>query len=357
MRKVFLALLFIPFQSLAQPANEETPLFSYGIRLHQAFILVHSEDIRPVEETYPRGLELDFAWQQRSYESFNKCNCFPKLGASVQFWDFDSPDILGRGINAYFYVEPEYGASRKVSFAFRGGFGASFLTRPHDEIENPNNLSYSTNAAFSLVVAARLSMKVSPRTRIDLSPYYNHISNGGVKQPNAGINYPSLSFGLTHYTDDITYASFNRGEWDRDNKMRRLDISPFVAWKQVDKGVHVFSPGVEVKASTQVAHISALSLGVEFLEDNIQQYEIDQADSTGNRRKFSVLLGHEFLLGRILFSQQLGIYLYNPGWEGDPVYQRWGFMYRFTDKIAFGINLKAHRNVANFVDYRFSFSL
>ena len=66
--------------------------------------------------------------------------------------------------------------------------------------------------------------------------------------------------------------------------------------------------------------------------------------------KISLALGHEFLLGRFLFSQQFGIYLYKPYRVGDDVYQRYGLVYRATDRFQVGINLKAHKHVADFLD-------
>ena len=32
---------------------------------------------------------------------------------------------------------------------------------------------------------------------------YNHISNGGLKQPNKGINYPTLALGLDYIPNPI----------------------------------------------------------------------------------------------------------------------------------------------------------
>lgn len=332
------------------------PLFSYSVSAHQAFVLVHSREIREIEDAYPRGLQVDLSWQQRDESSFNRCNCFPKLGASFQFWDFDNPEILGYGINAYFFVEPEYGASKFFSFSFRGGFGASILSNPHHPIENPDNQSYSTNIAFALIVAAKGSFRISNRDKIDFSAYYNHISNGGIKQPNKGINYPSLSLGITHNVNDLEYENHHKTDWKKSERQKRLDLTSFVSWKQVDKDVHVFAPGFEVKYSYQVASLSAITAGMEYLDDNFAKYQYEKNGVDDEWRKSSMALGHEFLLGRILFSQQLGIYLYNPDWQGDPVYQRYGFVYRFTDVVGLGINVKAHRQVADLVDYRLSIS-
>ena len=357
-KQIAILLLICPLLLFSQ---EDTTLnstvFILGGGLHQAFVLVHSEDIRPVEHSYPRGIHVDFAWQQRSREAFDKCRCFPRMGASLQLWDFDNPDVLGYGANAYFFIEPEYGAGRFFSFLFRGGFGASLLTTPYHATENPDNQSYSTHLAFSLILSFKASFRLSDNTRLDIAPYYNHNSNGGVKQPNAGINYPSISLGISHYMRVADFHQYVKKGWDRENRVRRLDITPFLAWKQMTKGVHVFSPGLEIKGVRQVAGISALTIGMEYLEDNFARYNFDHSSTDGNWRKLGAAFGHEFLMGKLIFSQQLGVYLYNPDWEGDALYQRWGLVYFWNDHFATGINLKAHRHVANFVDFRLTYSL
>jgi hypothetical protein len=77
-------------------------------------------------------------------------------------------------------------------------------------------------------------------------------------------------------------------------------------------------------------------------------------DIDGN--KVSVALGNEFLLGKFLFSQQLGIYVYKPYKAGADLYQRYGLVYRITRWLSFGINLKAHGRKANFLDFRLGLS-
>ena len=70
----------------------------------------------------------------------------------------------------------------------------------------------------------------------------------------------------------------------------------------------------------------------------------------------ALLLGHELQIGRVRFSQQLGVYVYAPYKAKDPVYQRWGLEHHTERQIFWGINLKAHRHVADFLDVRLGLS-
>jgi hypothetical protein len=69
-------------------------------------------------------------------------------------------------------------------------------------------------------------------------------------------------------------------------------------------------------------------------------------------------VGHEFLLGsRFIFSQQLGLYLFNQTPYISWVYHRWGLSYKFNENVMVGANLLADLQKANFLDLRLCFSL
>ena len=74
-----------------------------------------------------------------------------------------------------------------------------------------------------------------------------------------------------------------------------------------------------------------------------------------DHKYLAVNVGNEFLFGRFNFYQQLGIYLYAPYERVDAVYQRYGLSYRVIDNLIFGINIKAHRHIADFMDFRLGY--
>lgn len=86
--------------------------------------------------------------------------------------------------------------------------------------------------------------------------------------------------------------------------------------------------------------------------DNGARFEIRRAGREGGPQKGGLAVGHEFLLGRFVFSQQFGAYFFRPYRMGDAVYQRYNLVFRVSDYLSVGIGLKAHRHVANFLDFR-----
>ncbi|MEQ9062825.1 MAG: acyloxyacyl hydrolase [Vicingaceae bacterium] len=355
---LIISILFhCPAMLTAQEGQGKNSVVQFGITAHKARILIHNKDLQVVDNSYPNGIEAEVAWQGMGQESWNKCHCFPKLGFSLRFWDYDAPDILGYGLGGLFFIEPEYNSFGRISFGVRAGFGLTYMSNPFDAENNTDNQAYSTALNFDLVLAAKAGIRLSKQSRLNASASFNHNSNGGVKSPNRGLNYPSLSIGYSRYVRPVQFVRFGKKDWDVSDRKMRFDLGPFFSWKQVAGDVHRYSGGVELKYSRQFGRINALTFGAEYLHDTFEVYLLEQEGKTGNPNKMSLAIGHEFLLGKLLFSQQLGVYAYKPNDVGADLYQRYGLTYVIGKKIAAGVNLKVHGHVAQLVDYRIVYTL
>lgn len=363
--RVLKLLLFIGFSFSCstggfsqQAADGPASVRMIGAKFHVGSVLIHSRELRPIEDSYPLGVELDFAWHKISQKAWESCMCYPKLGMALTFWDYDNPDVLGQGITGLFYIEPFFNTRGRVNYSVRMGFGLSYQNSPYDPIDNPNNLSYSTYWAFPLQLGGSVHYRIAPRWMLDGTVVYNHFSNGGVRKPNKGINWPSLGLGFSYYLEEFEFKQRAEVDWRKKGPpQKRLDFTLFLSYEEPRENLFVFSPGLEVKWSRQFARLNAYTLGGEFMYDNGTGYVLDQEGDNTSPVKAGLAAGHEFLLGRFLFSQQFGVYLSNPNPEHPGVYQRYGLVFRVNKTLSAGISLKAHGHVANFLDARIGFSL
>jgi hypothetical protein len=357
MKRLLVIPLLIFFGSSSASASEPADSFRIakvlGVKLHRGSVLVHSRELVPLRNSNPIGLEVDLAWHKLSQKAWKSCHCYPKLGVAATYWNYDQPDILGHGVTGLVYIEPVFGARRTLSFSIRAGFGLSYQTRPYDPVTNPDNLSYSTYVAFPLQLGGTAHIRLKPQWYLDVTAVYNHFSNGGIRDPNKGINWPSAAIGVGRYLDRPEFLNREKKDWREDNPPEtRLDIVLFLAFNEPRSKLYMFSPGIEVKASRQIARINALTLGTEWIYDNSARHEMRAEGETASPKKGGVAAGHEFLLGKFVFSQQFGYYLYNNYRVFGDVYQRYGLVYRASRRLSAGINLKSHAHVADFVDFR-----
>ena len=359
-RSLIIGILILTW--LISPAHVESDSAKYyvsaGIKLHKGIVLIHSANLRPLKHSYPWGISLETGFHYSNKKSWDACNCYPRLGVSISLWDYDKPEILGYGATGLFFVEPFFGVQNRVNFSFRAGLGISYQSKPFHSETNPDNLSYSTYFAFPLSLGAGINIWLNDRYLLTITASYNHFSNGGIKEPNGGINWPTASIGIEQYFKPPVFNRQSKRHWrELGLPETRFDINFFAAFKQLEYKEYAPLPGIEVKGSKQVARINAVTFGFEWLYDSHSNHIIKKELKEIDCNKLSLAVGHEFLLGKFIFSQQLGVYIYKPFKRGSDIYQRYGLIYRITDWFSFGINLKAHGHVANFLDFRLGLSL
>ncbi len=355
---IFITLL-LGFKNQVVSQNGLIP----AVRMHYGFIIPHSQSIRDVSGSNPWGIEAEWNWQLMSQQAWNYCYCFPRTGVSFLFIDFDNPEILGHAYIPYTYIEPVLSTHKRIHSSLRFGFGPAFMDKVYDEQNNPQNLFYSSILSFVVLLDVAINFRLTQRMNLHLSANYNHISNGGIKNPNKGINFPTMSIGLDYNLRELSYETpvkiqdinKHRGKW-------RFDIIGFGTGKSDIKGEQRFAVfGLIANSSRIVGRLSALSLAIEGTLDNADKVEIERNDLQRDgklidHKYLAAMLGHELLIGRFIFSTQLGVYLYSPFKRLDPLYQRYGLTFNVTDWLYIGTNIKAHLQVADFLDFRMGVS-
>ena len=335
-------------------------IFSIGVGVQHGFIFAHSSSVENTKGARPTGIELNLGWQRNDAYVWNLCNCFPKKGLMFAGYDYDVK-VLGKGITASYFLEPFYKLGKKTFFSFKGAGGLAYLTNPHDSLSNPTNLSYSSAIGIYLYLGVGLSFLVSEHWWINGSFNYQHISNGGLSQPNAGINWPTAGISLIYQKNPMPYFTGirNKEKFWKDHTFR-WDLGIFgIAKKGTDEnGNNHRMPliGGSFQGGKQVGRINMLTLGTEVYWDQSLSMQLKRDSVEASAVRTGLLFGHEFILGKFLFSQKLGVYIFNQTPYYDPVYHRWGIQYRIDKHWGVGFHLKAHRQVADFIDLRITYS-
>ncbi len=343
-----------------QEAGRLPSLLSVGAGWQYGFIFAHSQDVQNTKGSNPLGAELVLSWQRNDPDTWDLCNCFPRNGLLLSYYDFDNA-VLGRGVNASYFLEPTYKLTQKSFLSFKGAAGLSYLTNPHHETSNPANQSYSTYLNGYLLLGIGAWFRLSEHWWLNPSVNYQHISNGGLRKPNKGINWPTAGVAFSYQPKTRAYNTHPRSTekyWAEDSP--RWDITLFgIARKGYDtEGNRKRYPmaGVALQGAKQVGRISNLTLATEVYRDKELRSRLDSDSEEGSEVKAGVMAGHEFILGKFLFSQQLGVYVFDQTPYFDRLYHRWGLQYRAGQNLGFGFNLLAHRQVAEFIDLRVTYS-
>ncbi len=327
-------------------------IYSVGIGAHYGFIFAHSKDVQNTKGAHPWAVELDINRQIVRNESWKECRCYPRTGLVLSYFNLNN-EVLGQSFNAAWYIEPFLSTSHRFNLSMKGAAGLSYLTNPYDAETNPENMSYSMHINAYLALGLGGNFKIGRNLSAKISAYYNHISNGGLKDPNKGINWPAATVQIFYVINPAKLPDKNSvAKKDYTNAPLRKDVIAYLTQKDV-----YFIGGAGITVSRQLSGMNAITLGSELTLDYNLKHKME-ADSLYGKSYLlaGFMAGHEFLMGRFNFSQLLGIYLFNQSGYYTLLYQRYGLTYSITKNWAAGINLKAHGNEANFLDGRLIYS-
>ncbi|SDG54987.1 Lipid A 3-O-deacylase (PagL) [Psychroflexus sediminis] len=364
MNKLFIIALlsFINFKPLLYSQNQDRGIDRrptlVGMSFDYGYILKHSENLRELDDAYPLGLGLEWSKILLTKNAWEFCNCLPRLGLSLAYWNWDNPDILGDGILAMGFVEPYFRTHKRTNLFFSAGLGGIYLSKAYDAEQNPQNLSYSTDLSFALMLGAGINYRLTNVWNIGLQAKYNHTSNGGIRAPNKGINFPSISFRINKSLEPIVFPDFQKIENRKPpDKLSRISVTHFSGWSNASVGDRdkFYVLGLSGQYSQWIGRRSAVSVGSELILDYSRREQISLDHQEDDFVQAAALIGHEFWLGKVSFSQQIGIYYYNDYRINDDIYQRYGLTYNFSKHILAGFSLKAHRHVADFFDLRIGY--
>lgn len=354
-------LIIIGFITNAQTDStfvERRPTF-IGLNIEYASLLKHAPTLREIPDAYPTGIGIDWGKLLLTENAWNFCNCFPKIGVNLSYWNFDNQEVLGNGVIAMGYVEPYFRTQKRTNLFFRMGLGGAYLTQPFDAETNPLNESYSTDLSFALMVGFGFSYRLTDKLNLRFAANYNHTSNGGISSPNKGLNFPSVNMGINSSFDDVVFPNLKKiGKRQPPDSKQRISIAHFSGWSNAAVGdkdkFYVF--GFSGKYSRWIGNRSALIGGTEIIFDFSRREQINRNGTNTSFLQAAALVGHEFWLGRVTFSQELGVYYFNDFRINDDVYQRYSLTYNLNKHFFTGFSLKAHRHVADFFDLRVGYT-
>lgn len=342
---------------VAQDSVLTKPITGLTASLHYASIFAHSKDVQNTSGANPIGLEFLYTKQRKDEAAWQLCNCYLNKGFGINYFNYDNR-ILGEAAAVFYVLEPQFKLSNRLKFLMTSSTGFSFLSNPYHKTTNPNNMSYSLPVSFYVGLGSGLQYQLSEHFQLGLIGHYLHVSNGGLKDPNKGINWPSANLRLTYNLQPNTLPSYTKKQLLH-TKQNKFSASFFHSTKTAAPGEKKrhFIYGLQTYFSRSVSTLHAFSFGGEFFIDHALQEKLKRNGLNKSHNRAGLLVGHEFLFGKFIFSQQLGYYVYSPSPYFTKFYHRWGLLYYTNSRLALGFNLLAHAQVANFLDLRITYTL
>lgn len=323
-----------------------------GIKGHYGYIIPYHKDKKEVSASAPTGFQLEYMHHLNTQDVWNRLGYYPRVGISFSYVDYSNSLVLGNSYSLCAFFEPFLTVDRKFNQSFRLGFGASYLDKPYHSVSNPENMFFSSPISLFIQLNTAINYSVSEYIDLSLSANFSHISNGSIKKPNRGINFPTLAMGLNYKLNKTEFVKRNRllSKEEIHGKLWRVYTGISTSFKSDYHGNEFQVHGLEIMVGRIVSRVSALNIGVDISHDRSLITPVFYSEDIQYRPTFvSAILTHELLLGRFYLDQSFGVYCTKPTSETFPVYQKIGFGFIPIRNISLGITLKAHKISAEYL--------
>ena len=359
-KTVLIAVILIINNLFCLSQSDTTKYSFYGFHSHYGFIIPHSAAIRPVSGSKPFGVIADIGEMSTTFNSWKVFNTFWFYGTQTGFYSFQNNEVLGGAFILTGYAEPILIWGKRIILTARMGGGLSWHTKIYDEISNPANQFFCTRISFPIYVALRFRHSLTPVTYLTLSGFYNHISNGGLKQPNYGMNFPTVALGIKFLRKPLPMLKADfRSEVRISEPAFYISAGTLTSYKVVDK-TDIYpekgslSWGIYARVMRQIKTFYSLNAGAELISDNAIKEVIRRGNSGIDHKRFALTAGQDFHMGRVIFTQYLGFYVYSPYKAKNAIYQKYELGYRINKNLITGLFLKAHTYEAELMGIQLS---
>lgn len=343
-KKLKLVLIFLI--QVCQVSFSQT-IKRVGVETAKGYIIPHSTELRPFVQNNPYGFSLQYQMMGLSEKKWAVCNCFHYLGVQVSHYNFANPEILGTASSLSGTFEPIIWKHPRWTFSILSGMGFTYLDKVFDEVNNPDNVFFSSNLSFLLFLTPKLEYAIHDDIGLSFSLAYNHISNGGQRQPNKGMNFSMAGIGLSYYFNNARLPQYSRDDLDK-HLLFYLE-GGFTSRRAGGQEGRLPSFSLVFGTVKPLSAINGIGGGLEINKD----YSLAVNNSRYESFMPSPYIAHHFLFGKFDFSQRMAVYTQKPiGYVDNLFYQRYVMKYRYFKNFSIGISLKAHGHVAENIDLR-----
>lgn len=388
---IILLLLFVQISVFSQTMQNYAVKgdFIYGN------ILKHTDHLNNLVKNPVMGAELAVEWQTMGEKPWHQYFGFPTIGVGLVGLDLGNPEILGQLMAIYPYLNIKLLDLKFLKVNIKGGAGASYLNKTFDNTATNSNDLNTGNAA----IGSHLNVYFAGGGNVEV-PFgsgftavagytWNHASNGSFYQPNSGINMLNASVGLKYCpVYKSNYQSVRKEISSMPQKITVELIASGGARELYYKDDKMYPTGSLVLGIyRQIGNNVRLGLGVDGFYDGVYDGTTKfkrtylTTNEFENKVRVGVSLQPELVFGKLTAGFHLGLYLYNPLKNLEPVtltrtgvmiepvedkpliyaydiekedgwfYTRASLKYAFTKHVFASLGLKTHLQKAEFIEW------
>ncbi len=338
--------------------------YSYSLNYFGGRMVPHSSYTKELAASI-YGVQADAIWRMRREiddlgKSKGTLKFYPQIGGSITWMNMGLP-VTGYQLGASLNFGGTVQAKGPLSMSWHFGHGITYLSEKYDSSIFPINYAIGSTMNYFAQIKFELKYDITANLSTSFGGYLTHASNGNWEKPNVGLNAIHYGLGLVYCPNEVnnterssyyihkkhyftTPFSFGMKLASRSHSIEFPES--FVIWItdfqfRIQKSAHhIWDIGFDLFSDP---NYKFTKLGKLTGADEFQQIE------------FAIKGGHQFVYGRFGLRTDLGVYIIKPiSSDKGSFYNAIGIEYRLNQNWALRSRLKAHLNVADYMEFGLS---
>ena len=338
--------------------NPETKSHTFiTARYHYGIVVPHHTSMAYLIEDFSQGFELTYGKSTYGKDNWEKYFNYPEIGFGFYYGTFGNKDIYGDGYALFPYVNFNIYRTHRFDAHYKVSLGIGYATKPFRIDNNIYNSVFGSHlnayVGFGLMLDYRIINKLSLSAAMSL----NHMSNGGIKKPNNGINTATISIGTKYHFNDATILPSLKHQTPSDHSKEIL-ITGFLGNNQGASFVSntYWSGGISACHLWHNTVKRAFGLGIDLMYFGGAPYlyfQENEKASYGFRDHFysGIFMAYHKYLGRTMMYLNLGAYIHQHLKPAQPIYPRVGIRYQITERLLGHFGIKANFFTAEYLEF------
>ena len=307
------------------------------------------------------GLDLNLVYKTYGKKAWHQGRHYPTLGLGLTYLHYGNDAVYGNCLGVYPNITIPLYTGKKLALGIRLGDGIGYVNKTYSRTAPVDTINVAIGAHFNdfAMIAGTLRYTINQHWDMELGADMIHISNASTAKPNLGINSMGLTIGIRYFPVSSHPVTILEG---RPALKNRWLVEMHYGMAMVAS----YSPGGPsypvYLGSANVAYRwrgkNKLMAGLDYSYHSDTYYFLKNAMLTPGKEaqnswKSGLVVGNEFLYGRVGILLQLGYYLKQSYIRKDDFYERIGVNYYMVQKekgpireLFLSAHLKSHGNVA-----------
>ena len=335
-----------------------------GFAYQYGFTMNHNPAMAALNTKHFSTYELSLQRQTTGTAYWEQKCAYPAYGVAFMYSELANRQQLGRMFGLFPYLDVSLlSGKHNNKICFTVGLGLAYGTKPYDRFNNYKNISYGSHFNALVRLGVKGNVRILPKLDLSAGCNLTHISNGTTKEPNYGLNNPSLFLGLNYQINNASDEKTVRPEMPRPKYPYTLQIATYGGYKDIDfmTRTSVYFVG-EMNFNLMKQYRFARSWGAGFtLSMDYAEIEIlkKHGEFSGKTASYmipSIKAIHQFHINRVCIGTELAYMMYHKGRDKN-VYANLIVGYNVNEWLTPGLVLRAGAFYADYIGLGINFNV